>query len=156
MYYTSGCADWRWMYPHHYAPLMQDVARVIPTFDMQFVKPKPPNPIDPLSLLAYVTPKASIMSLLPTELATILLQKHPDWYKDVWKFRWAYCRYFWESHAVMQHIDLDLIEKYVREYRLKFDSNPTQMNRIECESIMKNTNNNHEKHHKNKNIIRKL
>ena len=117
MYYTNGCVDWRWMYPHHYAPLMQDICRATPAFPIQLVNPQPRNPIDPLALLAYVTPKPSLCLLLPSELSTLLLERHPDWYRNDWKFRWAYCRYFWESHAVMANIDLDLIEQYVNKYR---------------------------------------
>lgn len=121
MYYTSGCINWRWSYRYDYAPLLLDLARAIPCFHVNLVTRSEEKPTSPLALLAYVSPKASLPKLLPPPLATKLLAEKPEWYAENCRFRWAYCRYFWESHVVMNEIDLKELEQIVRPYEKEKD-----------------------------------
>jgi 5'-3' exonuclease len=111
-YYTSGCPNWRWMYKYNYPPLLQDLIKFIPVFSNEFMPAKPQNPVSELVQLCYVLPKHSL-NLLPPRLKDALLQKYPEQYKDDCAFVWAYCRYFWESHIIMDEIDIDELERFV-------------------------------------------
>jgi 5'-3' exoribonuclease 1 len=127
MYYTSGCINWRWCYRYDYAPLLRDLANATPCFQANLVERSQQMPTTPLTLLAYVSPKASLLRLLPAALATKLLAEKPEWYVDNCRFRWAYCRYFWESHVVMNEIDLKELEDIVRPYEaVKESTNKTK------------------------------
>jgi len=113
-YYTSGCPDWRWCYHHNYPPLLSDLIHYIPYFDTEFVTNKKPDPVNELVQLCYVLPKQSL-SFLPDKLYKSLINKHPDWHKTDCKFIWAYCRYFWEAHVDLPHIDINELEKFVKD-----------------------------------------
>jgi 5'-3' exonuclease len=113
-YYTVGCSDWRWCYQYHYPPLLQDFIRFIPYFSTEFIQNKPANPVNELVQLSYVLPKQSL-HLLPGKLYEALLREHNDWYKADCTFVWSYCRYFWESHVDLPHIDINELEEFVRE-----------------------------------------
>lgn len=113
-YYTTGCADWRWCYNYNYPPLLSDLIRYIPLFDKEFVVNKPPQPVNELVQLCYVLPQQSL-HLLPSGLYNKLIHEHIEWYKSDCKFVWAYCRYFWESHVVLPHIDINKLEQFVKE-----------------------------------------
>jgi 5'-3' exonuclease len=115
-YYTTGCADWRWCYNYNYPPLLCDLIRYIPLFDKEFVENKPPQPVNELVQLCYVLPQQSL-HLLPNGLYNKLIHEHIEWYKSDCKFVWAYCRYFWESHVVLPHIDINELEQFVKENR---------------------------------------
>jgi 5'-3' exonuclease len=116
-YYTTGCPDWRWCYNYDYPPLFSDLLHYIPVFDAEFVPNKSANPVTDLVQLAYVLPKHSL-HLLPEKLYENLIKDHNDWYKADCEFAWAYCRYFWESHVQLPHIDINELEKYVNENKL--------------------------------------
>lgn len=113
-YYTSGCPNWRWMYKYNYPPLLQDLIKYIPVFSNEFMPAKPVNPVSELVQLCYVLPKHSL-TLLPPRLKDALLQKYPEQYRDDCAFVWAYCRYFWESHIIMDEIDIDELERFVNK-----------------------------------------
>jgi 5'-3' exonuclease len=113
-YYTTGCPDWRWFYNHNYPPLLCDLIHYIPYFDTEFVENKPENPVTELVQLCYVLPKQSLQ-FLPDKLYQNLLKYHNDWYRNDCTFVWAYCRYFWESHVNLPHIDINELEKFVKE-----------------------------------------
>jgi 5'-3' exonuclease len=113
-YYTSGCSDWRWCYNYNYPPLLSDLIRYIPYFDTEFIENKRPQPVSELVQLCYVLPHQSL-SLLPNKLYKSLINKHMEWYKNDCQFIWAYCRYFWESHVVLPHINIDELEQFVKE-----------------------------------------
>lgn len=119
-YYTSGCVDWRWSYPYHYAPLFVDLADYIShnliyaNSVITLVAEQEPNPVHPLTQLSYVLPM-SAHHMLPEKLRTELYNKMCDKYSDNWEFEWAYCRYFWECHANMAMFDIDYLEKIVCE-----------------------------------------
>ena len=111
-YYTTGCADWRWCYNYNYPPLFSDLIHYVPYFDAEFVENIEPKPVSELVQLCYVLPKQSL-SLLPEKLYNSLIKNHMDWYNSDCTFVWAYCRYFWESHVNLPHIDINELEKFV-------------------------------------------
>ena len=112
-YYTTGCADWRWCYNYNYPPLLSDLIHYIPYFDTEFVEIKKPQPVSELIQLCYVLPKQSLY-LLPEKLYENLLKEHSEWYNTDCEFIWAYCRYFWESHVLLPHIDINELEEFVK------------------------------------------
>ena len=111
-YYTTGCADWRWCYKYDYPPLFCDLIHFIPFFETEFIENKKPNPVTELVQLCYVLPRQSL-NMLPEKLYNNLITKHLDWYKSDCEFVWAYCRYFWESHVQLPHIDINELEDFV-------------------------------------------
>ena len=111
-YYTSGCANWRWCYNYNYPPLFCDLIHYIPYFDTEFVENIKPNPVSEMVQLCYVLPKQSLQ-FLPENLYNSLIRNHIDWYNSDCTFSWAYCRYFWESHVNLPHIDINELEKFV-------------------------------------------
>jgi 5'-3' exonuclease len=113
-YYTSGCSDWRWCYKYDYPPLFCDLIHYIPFFETEFIENKKPAPVTELVQLCYVLPRQSLI-LLPEKLYNNLITKRLDWYKSDCEFVWAYCRYFWESHVQLPHIDINELEEFVYE-----------------------------------------
>jgi len=118
-YYTTGCCDWRWQYKYNYPPLLQDLIKCVPLFPTEFVVAKPFNPVTEIVQLCYVLPKQSL-HLLPNNLGKALLTNFSEWYKNDCEFVWAYCRYFWESHAVMNEIDIKELEHFLQTNRHLF------------------------------------
>jgi 5'-3' exonuclease len=113
-YYTSGCPNWRWCYNHNYPPLFCDLIHYIPYFDVEFVENIKPTPVTELVQLCYVLPKQSL-HLLPEKLYKNLITNKIHWYDTNCTFVWAYCRYFWEAHVNLPHIDINELEKFVQE-----------------------------------------
>lgn len=111
-YYTSGCPDWRWCYKYNYPPLLSDLIHYVPYFDAELVPDKKPNPVSDLVQLSYVLPKQSL-HFLPEKVYKGLLTEKSNWYNTECDFSWAYCKYFWESHPNLPHIDIDELEKFV-------------------------------------------
>jgi 5'-3' exonuclease len=111
-YYTTGCPDWRWCYNYNYPPLFSDLLQFIPYFDTEFIQTKQADPVSELVQLSYVLPRQSIQ-FLPEKLYFALLKEHNDWYKTDCDFVWAYCKYFWESHVNLPHIDINELEDFV-------------------------------------------
>jgi 5'-3' exonuclease len=115
-YYTKGCPDWRWCYKYKYPPLLEDLIKYIPLFEIEFVSKKPENPVSEIVQLCYVLPRSSL-HLLPSKLYLELIKKYDHWYKVNCDFIWAYCRYFWESHVDMNEIDILELESFISQNR---------------------------------------
>ncbi len=113
-YYTQDCPDWKWKYNYKYPPLLEDLIKYIPYFDTEFIEFKAENPVKPLVQLAYVLPRNSL-HLLPPKIYEQLILNHKDWYKLDYEILWAYCKYFWESHIVLPHIDIDVLDKLLEK-----------------------------------------
>jgi 5'-3' exoribonuclease 1 len=114
-YYTSGCCNWRWKYKYSYAPLLEDLIKYTPYFDSEFIDSSPHHgtmAINEYTQLCYVLPKHS-MNLLPDKLHKGLLEHYGELYQDNYDFKWAFCKYFWEAHAIMPHIDINNLEELV-------------------------------------------
>lgn len=113
-YYSTGCADWRWLYHYYYPPLLVDLIKYVPYFEHTFVPLQPKQPVSPLVQLSYVLPPAS-MGLIPYALHKKLLAEQPEWYVvDNYMFLWAFCKFFWEAHVELPHIDIDILETLVK------------------------------------------
>ena len=88
-YYTTGCPDWRWSYKYDYPPLLCDLIKYVPYFDVEFIRPNNRVPVSEATQLKYVMPDKTITG--------------PKEYKVVT----AYCRYAWEGHIQLPEIDID-------------------------------------------------
>ena len=117
-YYIEGCIDWRWCYNYHYAPLFKDLVKYIPQMDTQFLKRKEKQTIEDLVQLCYVLPRHNL-NLLPMEVNIVLLQRLGHLYGEDYEFKWAYCRYFWESHADLPRLHIETLENVVHEAKNK-------------------------------------
>lgn len=111
-YYTSGCADWKWCYYYNYPPLLEDLIHYIPYFDTELIDNKPSNPVSNLVQLSYVLPRQSL-HFLPKDLYNALIKYKSEQYVTNCDFAWAYCKYFWECHPLLPHIDIDELECFV-------------------------------------------
>ena len=113
-YYIKGCIDWRWCYNYHYAPLFKDLVKYIPQMSIQFITPKPQQSIEDVVQLCYVLPRENL-NLLPMNVNIVLLENLSHLYGDDYEFKWAYCRYFWESHADLPRLTISTLEDIVRQ-----------------------------------------
>lgn len=110
-YYTKGCVDWRWKYNYDYPPLFKDLINFIPHFEMDFLITNNALPFHPYTQLSYVLP-INNHGLIPDKISKFLKYNYNEYYTDKYKFEWAFCRYFWESHPVLPRIPLQLLEKW--------------------------------------------
>jgi 5'-3' exonuclease len=113
-YYIKGCIDWRWCYNYHYAPLFKDLVKYIPQISIQFITPKPQQSIEDVVQLCYVLPRENL-NLLPMNVNILLLQRLSHLYGDDYEFKWAYCKYFWESHADLPRLTISTLEEIVHQ-----------------------------------------
>ena len=113
-YYTTGCPDWRWCYNYNYPPLLQDIIHYIPYFETNFIKDNDCTPVTELVQLCYVLPRQSLQ-FLPDKLYKALIRDKLHLYNIDCEFSWAYCKYFWECHPNLPHIDVNELEKFVNK-----------------------------------------
>ena len=127
-YYTSGCIDWRWCYKYHYAPLFKDLVKYIPHMNTTFLEKKEKHAIEDIVQLCYVLPRANF-NLLPLHVNIVLFERLGHLYGEDYDFKWAYCKYFWESHADLPTLNIELLENIVHEAKNKetFATSPAKM-----------------------------
>jgi hypothetical protein len=81
---------------------------------LQFITPKPQQSIEDVVQLCYVLPRENL-NLLPMNVNIVLLENLSHLYGDDYEFKWAYCRYFWESHAELPRLTISTLEDIVRQ-----------------------------------------
>jgi len=109
-YYTYGCSNWKWKYNYSYPPLLSDLLTYIPSFNYPLTQKTINKPVSPYVQLAYVLPKESHY-LIATKYKKIMKNNKFDWYTENPIFKWAYCKFFWESHIELPEVNIDTIEK---------------------------------------------
>jgi 5'-3' exoribonuclease 1 len=117
-YYMGDCVDWTWRYRYSYPPLLEDLVKYgkgcIPKIQFK----QNTKAVSSLVQLCYVMPHSGL-EYIPSQIKHQLLTKHRELYPDECEFIWAFCRYFWESHAQLPEIPMELIEKIVVQYKKK-------------------------------------
>ena len=108
-YYTDYCYDWRWKYNYSYPPLLEDLAKYIPYFDVCLVEKREPQPLDPRVQLSFVLPIKSFNSLVEIDENIKEKVKSLLYYDDV-RYEWSFCKYFWEAHVHFPHVDIKELE----------------------------------------------
>ena len=121
-YYTEGCPHWRWKYNYHYPPLFADLVKRIPVFETTFIDSSIGinRPFHPKTQLAYVIP------IWNHNLLSSVNGKSLDrnYYTDIqsMQFQWMFCRYFWESHAILPNIPIQQLESLDAHHSKKIKS----------------------------------
>jgi 5'-3' exonuclease len=108
-YYTDSCYDWRWKYKYSYPPLLEDLARHVPYFDISMIQKREPEPLDPRVQLSFVLPIKSFDSLVDLDDNTREKVKSLLYYDDV-RYEWSFCKYFWEAHVHFPYVDVKELE----------------------------------------------
>jgi len=108
-YYTTACASWSWCYKYDYPPLWKDLVKYIPSWDTRMIEKNDSKPILPEIQLAYVLPRPSL-KLLPKAFYEKLMERKSN-YPVSCKIHWAFCKYFWESHAELPAIEISDLEE---------------------------------------------
>lgn len=120
-YYTEGCPHWRWKYDAHYPPLLRDLVKYIPNDNgaavLDLAAGARSQPFHPSTQLLYVIPPWNHAQLLPAK-ARKLAEHTPDRFVQIHdlRFQWLFCRYFWESHAVLPEIGLAQMEEWNKAF----------------------------------------
>ena len=113
-YYTRECPDWKWKYHYHYPPLFSDLIGYISHHQIEYFC-HPPNKtvFSPKVQLFYVFPLGQMDdSFLQPEWREHY-EKNKEYYPEgKLKYKWAFCRYFWESHIYLPEISIETLEKW--------------------------------------------
>jgi 5'-3' exonuclease len=123
-YYTEGCPHWRWKYNYHYPPLFADLIEYVPDFETTFIDDRLHGinrPFHSNTQLAYVIPpwnKCLLSSDTNRQIKKRGLQKYYVEMENL-KFQWTFCRYFWESHALLPDISLTELEQLDSDFSAK-------------------------------------
>ena len=112
-YYTTGCIDWRWTYKYNYPPLLTDLVRFVPSFDSKMIEDNDHRPVSRKVQLSYVLPRESL-PLIPI-IGLKLQEEFPHFYEESPNMIWAYCKYIWEAHLELPHINLEELEEFVNK-----------------------------------------
>jgi len=112
-YYTDDCPDWKWSYKYHYPPLFKDLCKHVPRKDGNIIS-STSKPFSPFVQLAYVLPKNN-HHLLPEYIQEVLLST--EYYSDDIQYQWAFCRYFWEAHAILPTIPMNVLDKWNNDWK---------------------------------------
>lgn len=110
-YYTQGCPDWKWKYNYNYPPLLCDLQKFVPHFEIDFIKPNSNIPFSPKVQLAYVLPRDQLY-LLGLKNEKMILDNYSHAYPQDGIFQWTFCRYFWESHVKLPEIKLTTLDRW--------------------------------------------
>ena len=109
-YYTCSCPNWKWSYKYHYPPLLKDLYKHIPNKFHDFIITDEKS-YCPLLQLSYVLPIQN-HNILPDSVKSYLHDNESQYFKEHIEFEWAFCKYFWESHALLPKIPVNTLEKW--------------------------------------------
>jgi 5'-3' exonuclease len=115
-YYHATTKDWKGHYPFSYPPLYTDLALYLeknPT-KISTTNTTPTQPVSPMTQLCYVLPKEVLKDCLPKTIYDKYWKKYQYLYEKEPEFIWAFCKYFWEAHAILPKIDLEELETYLK------------------------------------------
>ena len=118
-YYTDDCPDWKWKYHYNYPPLFIDMVKYIPEKETDFIhssnkKYASKTPFAPYLQLSYVLPEVNHF-LIDEKKRDYLKENYHCLFPEEIIYKWAFCRYFFESHMLLPDIDVCVLEKLEKE-----------------------------------------
>ena len=121
-YYNGINENNRIYYNYSYGPKLNDLIQYIPIFDSHsFLNiSHKQNELNVYSLLFFVIPYSEHKSIIPNNI-------YENCYKTIYsyipqlknmnyRFDYFLCKYFWESHLVMDKIDIDILNNIIIQY----------------------------------------
>ena len=111
-YYTVGCLDWNWKYNYHYPPLLWDLVKFIPSFNMKMIQKNNNQPVDSNVQLAYVLPKESLSLITNPKIKKFMEVKWKE-NENKGQLIWAFCKYIWESHVDLPYLDIEELKNVI-------------------------------------------
>ena len=112
-YYCNKCIDYYCKYKYNYPPLLCDLFKYVPYFDIKFIQNNKNKPLNSIVQLAYVVPYSSL-NLLPDNISNILKQNYNHFYNSEFEIEWSFCRYFWESHINLYDIHIEKLVDIIK------------------------------------------
>lgn len=118
-YYTVDCPHWKWRYQYHYPPLLTDLTKHVPNGSHDFITNDSTNkPFSENVQLAYVLPPAN-HGLLLANVKRDLDTLYSQYSVTEFSFQWAFCRYFWEAHAILPEVSIDVLHEWDQKWATK-------------------------------------
>ena len=118
-YYTVDCPHWKWRYQYHYPPLLTDLTKFVPNDSYDFITNDSTNsPFSENVQLAYVLPPAN-HGLLLANVKRDLDTLYSQYSVTEFSFQWAFCRYFWEAHAILPEVSIDVLHEWDQKWSTK-------------------------------------
>ena len=115
-YYTVDCPHWKWRYQYHYPPLLVDLIKHVPNEYRDFITNDSTNvPFSENVQLAYVLPPAN-HGLLLANVKRDLDSLYSEYSVTDFSFQWAFCRYFWEAHAILPEVSIDVLNEWDKKW----------------------------------------
>jgi hypothetical protein len=110
-YYNNNIIDNTRRYLYGQAPLLRDVVSYVPLFnDEVFLTPTQSPIIDEMTLLLYVLPYEEHAQIIPpkfyNKISKNVYHKMPLLKETNYHIDYLMCKYFWESHLELVHIDI--------------------------------------------------
>jgi 5'-3' exonuclease len=110
-YYHNNVIDNTKCYLYGEAPLLSDLLRYIPLFNNEtFLKLHKSEPINETTLLLYVLPYEEHSQIIPSniykEISESVYDEMPLLKEINYNIHYLLCKYFWESHLELVHIDV--------------------------------------------------
>ena len=115
-YYTVDCPHWKWRYQYNYPPLLVDLTKHVPNEYHDFITNDSTNtPFSENVQLAYVLPPAN-HGLLLANVKRDLDSLYSEYSVTEFSFQWAFCRYFWEAHAILPEVSIDILNEWDKKW----------------------------------------
>ena len=110
-YYNNNIIDNTRRYLYGQAPLLRDVVSYVPLFNDEVFLTPPQSPIiDEMTLLLYVLPYEEHAQIIPpkfyNKISKNVYHKMPLLKETNYHIDYLMCKYFWESHLELVHIDI--------------------------------------------------
>ena len=121
-YYHNSVIDNTKCYLYGHAPLLKDVLSYIPLFnDETILKSTTVPSIHEATLLLYVLPYEEHEQIIPQDVCNLerIYDETPLLKESNYNVDYLLCKYFWESHLELVHIDIYKLNKIVSNQLMK-------------------------------------
>lgn len=126
-YYNVGIPNWRWVYPYHYAPFLEDLSKYNSYAHQPYPKTTPYDSFQ--QLLSVLPPKSA--SLIPFPLSTLLTDEDSpikEFYPDEFKVDIAGKMKEWEAIVLLPMVDGQILTNVYKGLLPTIDKNDLKRN----------------------------